>query len=60
MSQLMMEDGPAMDAAVKAANSHPDPITEVVELKSSPMGPTSRRSPSAPRFGEGAVGTGVT
>ena len=57
ISQLRMAEGPAKAAAVKAAKSHPDPITEVVELKSIPTGPTSRRRPSASRSGEMAAVT---
>ena len=45
-TQAMIAEGPAIEAAVRAPNSHPDPISEPSDAHSSPRKPTPRSIPS--------------
>ena len=46
-NQAMIADGPAIEAAVSAPNSHPDPMIEPSEAHRRPRKPTPRCIPSA-------------
>ena len=46
-TQAMIADGPAIEAAVRAPNSHPEPMIEPSDDQSRPRNPTPRSSPSA-------------
>ena len=54
-TQAMIAEGPAIDAAVRAPNSHPDPMIEPSEAQSRPRKPTPRSIPSLSRDASGAL-----